>query len=314
MARVLQYSEIGSFDALELVEIPTPHAPQNGVVVEVAAAGINPIDWKLLLGIRPSPPITDPRGVGTDAAGTVIEVGSAVTGWSVGDEVIVRGASGALATHVVVEPDRLDPKPASLSWDEAAAIGVPVGTAYQALRSLGVEDGTRLLIHGGSGSVGQAAIQFAVAWGATVVATAGEANQERLRELGATPVVYGPGLLDRILAVAPGGFDLILDAAGTDEALETSFALVTDRQQIGTIVAGFKAAELGIRAWSGGSPIPLTAEEERLRHDALAAAANLHAEGRFEIEIGARYPLERAVDALRDSNSGSVRGKIVVVP
>jgi NADPH:quinone reductase-like Zn-dependent oxidoreductase len=314
MAKVIQYSTVGSLDALELVEIETPSAPPDGVVVEVRAAGINPIDWKLILGIRPTPPITTPRRVGSDAAGVIVEIGPDVSEWKVSDDVIVRGAAGALATHVVARPDQLERKPDSLNWDEAAAVGVPVGTAYQVLISLGVTKGTRLLIHGGSGAVGQAAIQFARAWGATVIATASESNQQRLRDLGAIPVVYGPGLVDRIRAAAPEGIDLIFDAAGTDEALEASFELVDDRQQIGTIVLGFRAAELGIRAWSGGSPIPLTAEEEKLRHEAVSVAAELHSRGQFQIEIGATYPLEKAAEALAASKSGRVRGKIVVVP
>jgi NADPH:quinone reductase-like Zn-dependent oxidoreductase len=314
MARVLQYSRVGSFDDLELVNIPTPDAPPHGLVVEIRAAGINPIDWKLILGLRPTPPFTTPRRVGSDASGVIAATGASVTGWAVGDEVIVRRAAGALGTHVVAESAQLELKPASLGFDQAAAIGVPVGTAYQVLTSLGVKAGTTLLIHGGSGAVGQAAIQFARAWGAVVLATASAANQDRVRELGATPLVYGPGLVDRVRAAAPTGIDLILDCAGTDEALEVSFELAPNRQHIGTIVVGFRAAELGIRAWSGGSPVPLTPEEEQLRHDAVAVAAQLAEKGEFAVEIGARFSLDRAADALRASHSGTVRGKIVVLP
>jgi NADPH:quinone reductase-like Zn-dependent oxidoreductase len=140
-------------------------------------------------GLRASAEITEPRRIGSDAAGVIVETGSEIVGWSVGDEVVVRRAHGAIATHVVAGPEQLDRKPTLLSWEQAAALGVPVGTAYQALTSLGVKDGTVLLIHAGSGAVGQAAIQFARAWGATVVATGSARNQNRIRELGAIPVV-----------------------------------------------------------------------------------------------------------------------------
>jgi NADPH:quinone reductase-like Zn-dependent oxidoreductase len=314
MATVVQYSEFGSPDVLQVVEVPTPTAPADGLVVEVRAAGVNPIDWKLRKGIRPSDAITEPRRLGSDAAGVVTEVGSDVDGWAVGDEVVIRNGSGTYASHVVVTPQQITRKPSSLDFLQAAAIGVPVGTAYQALRSLGVQAGETLLIHGGSGAVGQAAIQFASDWDVNVVATGGESSQERLAELGAVPVVYGPGLADRIRAVAPQGIDRVLDAAGTDEALEASFELVEDRSRIGTIVVGARAAELGIRAWSGGNPIPLTEEEQQLRADSIDVVAELAAQGRFEFQLGTVYPLAQAAEAHRESESGHPQGKIVLVP
>jgi NADPH:quinone reductase-like Zn-dependent oxidoreductase len=314
MSRVVQYSRFGGPEVLEVVDIATPTAPPDGVVVEVRAAGVNPIDSKLRSGLRASPPLNGPRRVGSDAAGVVSELGARVDGWSVGDEVIVRGADGAYATHVVASPQQLVAKPQDLSWEQAAAIGVPAGTAYQALKSLRVGRGDTLLIHGGSGGVGQAAVQFARAWGATVIATASAANHARLTELGAIPIAYGPGLVDRIRAVAPQGVDVVLDAAGTAEAVETSLALVRDRDRIGTIVLGARAAEFGIRAWAGGSPVPLTPQEQSLRREAIGAVAELVAKGEFEIEISRRLPLESAAEAQRESETGHVRGKIVLVP
>jgi NADPH:quinone reductase-like Zn-dependent oxidoreductase len=211
-------------------------------------------------------------------------------------------------------PEHLVAKPAGISHQQAAAIGIPTSTAYQALKSLGVGAGTRLLIHGGSGGVGQAAVQLAKLWGADVIATAGPANHDRLRALGATPIAYGPGLLDRLREVAPDGVDRVLDAAGTEEALQASFELVRDRQQIGTVVAGPRAAELGIQAWSGGNPIPLTDEQLRLRDESYRVVADLAADGRFELEIARSYPLAEAAEAQRFSERGHVRGKIVLIP
>ncbi|SDS37364.1 NADP-dependent oxidoreductase [Microlunatus soli] len=314
MATVVQYRELGGPEVLELAEVPTPQAAPDQVVVEIRAAGVNPIEWKQRSGLRPTPPITEPRRLGSDGAGVIVQVGSAITGWSVGDPVIIKAGAGTYASHLATTVDHLLEKPAVLSFEQAAAIGIPTSTAYQALKSLDVGAGTRLLIHGGSGGVGQAAVQFGRLWGAEVVATAGPDNHDRLRELGAVPIAYGPGLLDRLREIAPDGFDRILDAAGTDEALEASFALVDDRQRIGTVVAGPRAAELGIQAWQGGNPVPLTAEQQRWRDEAYAAVAELIASGDFELEISRSYPLAQVVEATRQSESGHVRGKLVLIP
>ncbi|WP_374947971.1 zinc-binding alcohol dehydrogenase family protein [Agreia sp.] len=314
MATVVQYSRVGGPEVLEVVDVPLPTISEGGLLVEVQAIGVNPVDSKLRSGRRPSPPFDGPRGVGSDASGVVLEVGAAVDGWASGDEVVIQGATGAYASHLVVAPSNLVHKPSVWTWSQAAAVGIPVSTAYQALRSLGVGEGTRLLIHGGTGGVGQAAVQFAVAWGAEVFATASPANHARLVELGAVPLSYGDGLVERVRAASPEGIDVVLDAAGTDEALEASFALVPDRSQIGTIVAGPRAAELGVRAWSGGSPVPLTDEELRLRAEGVPAAIELAAQGRFDVEVSERFPLARAADAQRLSEEGHTRGKIVLIP
>jgi NADPH:quinone reductase-like Zn-dependent oxidoreductase len=310
MARHVQYREYGGPEVLEIVETETPRPGPGEVVVEVKAAGVNPVDWKLRRGARGGP-IDEPRRAGVDAAGVIIEVGDLVTGWSVGDEVITRGVMGTYATHVVAPPANLVAKPAALSWAQAAAIGVPVGTAYQALVSLGVGSGMTVLVHGGSGGVGQAALQFAREWGATVVATASVRNHGRLRELGAIPVEYGPGLADRLRAAVPNGIDRVLDAAGTDEAIDVSLELVADPSHIGTVVVYPRAAELGIRGWGAGM---LTTEEAELRAEAFSAVAGLVEAGRFELEISREYPLDEVAEAHRESEAGHVRGKIVLVP
>lgn len=314
MATQIQYDRLGGPEVLEVASVPDPVAPEGRVVVAVRAAGVNPIDGKLRSGTRPSPPIARPRVPGSDAAGVVLSVGPGVTGWAPGDEVVVRDAHGAYTTHLIAPASHLVHKPAAVSWEEAAAIGVPVSTAHQVLVSLGVDAGTTLLIHGGSGSVGRAAIQLARRMGATVVATASPANHLRLRELGAVPVAYGPGLLERLRDAAPHGYDRILDAIGTDEALEASFALVDDRSRIGTIVAGPRAAELGIRAWGGGNPVPLTADELRLRAEAYPLVLDLLADGAFQVDIARAFPLTEAAAAARLVEGGHPGGKVVLTP
>lgn len=314
MPYAIEYDGLGGPEVLEYREVERAVPGAGQVVVDVRAVGVNPIEWKLRSGARASRPFTGPRRIGTDAAGVITAIGDDVDGWAIGDEVIVSGAPSAYATETLARASKLALKPAGLGWDEAASIPIPVGTAHQVLTSLRVGEGDTLLLHGGSGAVGQAAIQLARRVGAIVVATASEPNHAKLRELGAIPVAYGPGLADRVRDAAPQGVDVALDGAGTDEAIAVSKQLVADPERIGTIVLGRRAAELGIRAWSGGNPIPLTPEESQLRLDAVPLAATLAANGRFEIEIAARFPLAEAAEAHRQSESGRLRGKIVLIP
>jgi NADPH:quinone reductase-like Zn-dependent oxidoreductase len=314
MQTVIQYTRFGGPEVLEVAEHPDPAPGEGKVLVAVRAAGVNPIDWKLREGTRASDPIEKPRRLGLDVSGVISALGDGVDGWSVGDEVVVRGASGGYASEVVASVGKLVRKPAGVSFEQAAALGIPAGTAYQVVASIGADAGDVLLIHGASGAVGQAAIQFARDRGITVVGTASASNLDRVRQLGAIALEYGDGLVERVRSAVPQGVDYVLDMAGTDAALQASFELVPDRSHIGTIVVGAKAAELGIKAWSGGSPQPLTPEEEALRAEGLEAALAGLANGTFEVEIGATYPLKDAAEAHRVGQAGEVRGKIILVP
>lgn len=314
MARAIVYTEIGSPDVLHLIEVPDPIAAAGEVVVRIEAAGVNPIDAKIRGGKRPSPPITEPRPVGFDGAGVVEALGEGVQDFAVGDRVAIRDSPGTYASALAIPTERLALLPDSVTAAEGAGIGIPAGTAYQALRSLGVTAGDVLLVHAGSGAVGQAAIQFAVAWGATVIATASPARHEQLRELGAIPVAYGEGLLERVREASPQGVDVVLDGAGTDEAIEVSLALVDDRNRIATIMRGPDAASFGIRAFSGGSPVPLTAQELAWRAEAMPKTIELLASGDFVIELGPELPLAEAARAHELVEAHAASGKIVLIP
>lgn len=314
MARAIVHTEIGSPDVLRLVEIPDPVAGAGEAVVRIEAAGVNPLDVKRRSGARPMPPITEPRRVGIDGAGVVESLGEGATGVSVGDRVAVRDATGTYATHITVPADHLYVLPDAVTAAEAAGLAIPVGTAYQCLRSLAVGSGDVLLVHAGSGAVGQAAIQFAVAWGATVIATASPARHDQVRELGAIPVAYGEGLADRARAAVGREITVALDCAGTDEAIETSLELVADHDRIATIVRGPDAASFGIRAFSGGAPEPLTAQELAWRAEGIAVAIDLIARGDFQVELGAELPLGEAADAHRLIEANQAHGKITLIP
>ncbi|KRB39012.1 quinone oxidoreductase family protein [Microbacterium sp. Root180] len=313
MATAIGYTEFGGPEVLHPIEITAPAPGAGQLAIRVEAAGVNPIDAKLRSGARPSGPIDDVRRVGSDGAGIVTSVGEGVDGFRAGDAVVFSGARGAYATDVVVDVARVHSRPAHVSAAQGAALGIPVGTAYQTLRSLAVGPHDTLLLHAGSGAVGQAAIQFAVLWGATVIATTSGRRAETVRALGAIPVHYGDGLADRVRELAPNGVTVALDAAGTDEALDVSVELVADRSRIATLVRGRDAASLGIRAFSGGSPAPLTPQQLAWRDEAAPVSLALIAAGRFAVEIGPQVPLADAAEAHRLVERGT-DGKITLVP
>jgi NADPH:quinone reductase-like Zn-dependent oxidoreductase len=184
-------------------------------------------------------------------------------------------------------------------------------TAVHALRVTGVAAGDTVVIHGASGGVGLMAVQLAVANGARVIGTASESGHAYLRTLGAEPVEYGDGVAERIRALAPDGVDAAVDTVGTDEAIDVSLALVTDRARIVTIANFRRGIELGIKV-IGGAPGADPGTEVR-------AAARLElvdraAKGTLTVLVTATYPLVEAAGALRQLASGHTHGKIVLLP
>lgn len=208
MARIIRPTTFGTPDVLGVLEVPVPTPPDDGVVIAVRAAGVNPIDWKLYSGAfhDVDDEHLDSAGVGSAAlpqlglecAGVVSAVGRDVTDVQVGAEVIVYPVTAAYADYVVARPDSLFEKPATMGWTQAGALMLAGTTAAHALHAAGVGTAETVLVHGGAGGVGLMAVQLARALGAAVVATAAERNHELLRSLGATPVTYGPGLVDRV--------------------------------------------------------------------------------------------------------------------
>jgi len=313
MAKAITYSRLGGPEVLTLTDIDVPAPGAGDLAVRIEAAGVNPRDHKVRSGIRASDPITEPRPIGSDAAGIVTAVGVGVEGFREGDAVVVAGAVGAYATDIVVPASHAWPRPPQVSAQEGAAIGIPAATAYQTLRSLAVGPGDTLLVHGGSGAVGQAVIQFATLWGATVLATTSDRRSDRVRSLGATPLSYEPGIEGRVREAAPQGVTVAIDIAGTDEAIEASLALVADRHRIATLVRGEDADSFGIRAYLGGSPRPLCSREIGWRSEAMPVTIQLLAAGAFSVELGPSLPLADAAEAHRLVEQG-VDGKVTLIP
>ncbi len=299
--RALQYKAYGGPEVLEWAEAPDPHAGPGQIRIVVRAASVNPIDWKAFSGaFSGDKPMEGTGYLGYDAAGVVDEVGEGVTGVSVGDDVFGRGTNAEAELAVL---DAWAAKPASVDWAVAAAAGVAGETAERGLRLLGVEAGDTVFVDGGAGGVGAVAVQMALAKGARVIASSSEPNHDYLREIGATPVLYGDGLAERVTAAADGRVDAVFDVAGRTP-IEELISLAPKPTQVVSI-ANFGASAAGARVTGGG--------DESRPMEALALVAGLLAENKIVIKVQT-FPFERAAEAYRISVEGHLRGKLVLVP
>jgi NADPH:quinone reductase-like Zn-dependent oxidoreductase len=299
--RALQFTSYGGPEVLEWAEAPDPHAGPGQIRITVRAASVNPIDWKAFSGaMSGGEPMAGTGYLGYDAAGVVDEVGQGVTGVSVGDEVFGRGR------HTQAEYALLGSwaaKPPSIDWAVAAAAGVAGETSERGLRLLEVKAGDTLFVDGGAGGVGAVAVQMARARGAKVIASASQANHDYLREIGATPVLYGEGVAERVRAAAGGQVDAVLDVAGKTPVQEL-ISLAPEPSQVLSI-ANFAAGQAGARVSGGGADSDPMA--------ALALVADLLAQNKLVLKVQT-FPFERAAEAYRISQGGHVRGKLVLVP
>lgn len=299
--RALQFTAYGGPEVLEWAEAPDPHAGQGQIRIAVRAASVNPIDWKMLAGMMSGgEPLVGSGYLGFDAAGVVDEVGEGVRGVSVGDEVLGRGRNTQAERAVL---DSWAAKPASIDWAVAAAAGVAGETAERGLRLLGVKGGDTLFIDGGAGGVGAVTVQMATARGARVIASAGEDNQDYLREIGAIPVRYGDDVASRVRDAAGGPVDAVFDVAGKTPIAEL-ISLAPEPSQVVSI-ANFAASEAGARVTGGGA--------DSRPMEAMAHVAELLASNQLVIKVQT-FPFDRAAEAYRISQNGHVRGKLVLIP
>jgi NADPH:quinone reductase-like Zn-dependent oxidoreductase len=320
MARIVRPLTYGGPEVLTVqeVDIPTPGAGE--VVVQVRAAGVNPLDWKLYSGgfhdvdddEKDAAGLSESMAaLGMDCAGVVIAVGSGVEKVSVGDEVIVYPVTAAYADYVTVAASSLIPKPERLSWEEAGGLMLAGLTAAHAIHAAGIQADDTVLIHGGAGGVGLMAVQLATDIGATVIATAAERNHDLLRELGATPVVYGDGLADRVRAAAPQGVTAAIDTVDSDEALDVSLELVSNPARIASITGSDRRFGAGIKLLGYGPGQDAGTEYRSSVREHLAELAGT---GHVRVIVAKTFPLAEAARAHAFGQSGGGTGKIILLP
>jgi NADPH:quinone reductase-like Zn-dependent oxidoreductase len=321
----------GGPEVLELADVPIPQVGPNGVLVQVQASSVNPVDWKLRKGLLSALwDLRFPVIWGCDLSGLVEQVGSAVTLFRPGDAVygfkhgkVAKTYRGTYAGYVVAPESALARKPQGLSHEEAAAIPMAALTAWQALLGQGrLRPGQRVLVHAAAGGVGGFAVQIAKAVGAHVAATAGARNQEFLRQLGADVAIdYTRERIEEKLSA----YDVVLDCVGRSvwaaslRVLKRGGRLVTLLPPIPGQPAGklrfFATAILGVMSGAGSALVQgkrFNLVQGKPRGGDLEKINALIEAGKLRPEIEKVFSLEQIADAHRLSEQGHVRGKLVV--
>lgn len=321
LMKAIVYRCYGSPDVLEFEDVDKPKPADDEVLVKVHAAAVNPLDWHYMrgspyimrLGVGLGAPTRTSMGV--DFAGTVEAVGSNVKRFKPGDEVF-GGRSGAFAEYVTVREDRaLALKPANMTFEQAASVPIAGITALQALRDKGqLKPGQKVLINGASGGVGTFAVQIAKSYGAEVTGVCSTRNVEMVRSIGADHVI---DYTQEDYTKSGQHYDLIIDNVGNHSLLANRRVLNPDG--IFVIIGGPKGNWLAPLM----NPIkalmlsPFVGQEfvmilAKLDKDDLAILGDLMQAGKVTPVIDRRYRLSEVPAAIRYSEEGHARGKIVI--
>jgi NADPH:quinone reductase-like Zn-dependent oxidoreductase len=273
--------------------------------VEVRAASVNPVDWKLMSGgLDAMMDVRFPVVPGWDVAGVVAEVGIDTPEFSVGDEVVAYNRQdyvhrGTFAEYTTVPVRAAARKPANLSWEEAASLPLAGLTAYQALQRLEVGPEDTVLVHGAGGGVGSFAVQLAArAFRARVIGSASASQHDRIRDLGGEPVAYGDGLVDAVRELSPDGVSVVLDLVGG--VVEQTVAVLEEDGRHASIADPDALGREGLWLWV------------RPDADDLGRLVGLVEEGAVRVEVDGVYDLEDLADAFARSREGHVHGKLAV--
>jgi NADPH:quinone reductase-like Zn-dependent oxidoreductase len=304
MPKAVQLSAYGGVDQLNIIEVSKPEPKAGDVIVQVVATGLNPGEISIREGyLKDMFPMDFPFGEGTDFAGRVEAVGTSVTEFASGDEVLGwTNNRAAHANYVVSEAANLIAKPRSLDWYRAGSLFVAATTAVAAVRAVSLKPGDAVAISGAAGGVGSLAVQLARREGARVIGIASSDNADFLHAIGVEPVAYGDGLEERLKALAPDGIDAFVDLFGGGY-LDLALALGIDRNRIDTIIDFQGAQKYGIKAHGSA---------EAASRETLDTVANLIAWGDIVMPLTAIYPFDAIRDAYTELAKRKTRGKIVL--
>lgn len=296
----------GGRDQLVCEDAPIPRINPDDVLVKIHAASVNPVDWKVREGyLKGFIPHQLPLILGWDFAGEVVALGAEVKGWNLGDAVYARpdiARDGSYAEYIAVRASEIAHKPASLDWQEAAAVPLAALTAWQALYEIAaIKEGERVLIHAGSGGVGSFAIQLAKLRGAYVYTTTSSRNIEHVKNLGADEVIdYTARDFSQLRDL-----DVVFDTLGGD-VMDNSWQTLKRGGRLVSII-GTPDAQVAER--HGVTPLFCFVQPNATQ---LAELARLFDAGKLQVTIDSLFALEDIQKAHERSESGRARGKIVV--
>ena len=303
MVKAFGFDQYGGPEVQQYLDLDMPKPMAGELLIEVRAAAVNPVDWKVRAGLlKERNPITLPGVLGSEAAGVVRAVAQDGDGFAVGDEVFgqVAVGSGAFAEFTLITADATAPKPPQVSFTDAATLTVAAATAYDGVTELALTPGQTLLINGISGGVGVAAAQIARDLGINVIGTAGADKRPLVESLDATLVPYGDGVAERILAILPDGVDAIFDLAGGD-GLRAVAPAMHDGAKLITASDRVAAAEFG------GTWI----KRDRSAR-VLGIVAGMVADKKLDPHVEDILDLDHAADAMAAVEVGHAKGKVVI--
>lgn len=313
--KAITINQFGDRDVLQLKDLPIPGVKEGDILIRIKAAGVNPVDWKIRKGLlKGRLPHEFPIILGWDAAGIVEKIGSKVTRFKEGDEVmtyarkpIIQG--GTYAEFVSVPEENVAKKPKNLSFEEASVIPLSALTAYQSLfDALKLERGETILIHAGAGGVGGYAIQLAKKVGAYVMTTTRKQNHEYVKGLGADEVIdyEKKDFCDEILKKHPEGLDAVYDMMGL-EIQERSYQVLKAGGRLVTILA-MQNKEAWEKKGYQVNYVFVAPNASQLEEIGSMAQS-----GDLKVHLTHRFKLEEAAKAQELSETGHVCGKIALL-
>ncbi|APS38619.1 MULTISPECIES: NADP-dependent oxidoreductase [unclassified Salegentibacter] len=320
--QIVKYGEIK--ESLSINEIEKPTIQSNDILVEVKAASLNPIDYKMAQGhLKELLDLNLPVTIGFDVSGVVVEKGNDVTGFEVGDEIYARVPQeqmGTIAEFVTINADKVAKKPENISFEEASGLPLTGLTAIQALEKAGLKEDDRILIHAGSGGVGSFAIQYAKAKGAIVYTTTSSKNVDWVKALGADRVI---DYKEEDYKEVANNLDIVFDTLGDDYTFD-AFKIIKKGGVVTSIVGPpdeESAKIMGIPDYKLPEQLSNLIEEKSIAYKhtwmqpnaaQLKEIKTMVEEGNIKPTVDLIYEFEDGIDAYEYLATGRAEGKVII--